>query len=242
MNISNLWNEVSRRVPHLGVDLSAETAENVFEFVENARPEIVQLKAHNLGQFSSLIEKTRIVVHLPNPIFSENGKMINVDEILELVERADGAEMFVLHAVEASEDYSRINDACKGLLNFENLRKKEGKLVEIRFPDQIVDFNSQYNAGYVFDVGHAMADTEVQERYSLEDWFRILGNDLRLFHVHGISDAPVKTHRSLQGNIDWRKFFNLRAEFCPKVPIILELKNLKRLEKSLLYLKKELPF
>ena len=95
--------------------------------------------------------------------------------------------------------------------------------------------------GYTFDVGHVVKNTRLLKQCPIDTWLKRLGDDIKLMHIHDVlpqEALPDNTlpeghknrfkndHKALgRGIIDWKYFFQLKNQHCPKVPMILELND-----------------
>lgn len=98
--------------------------------------------------------------------------------------------------------------------------------------------------GYTFDVGHAAGNAHLSSQYTIESWLKQIGPDIRIMHIHDMrpmldGDVEIeKTHLPLgEGMIDWKSFFQLKNEYCPSAPMVLELTEAETI-KSVDYLSK----
>lgn len=88
--------------------------------------------------------------------------------------------------------------------------------------------------GICFDYAHAHV---FGDENHIEEWVKTLAPYIR--HVH-INDNHCKTDEHLaigDGNIDWRRFLLYREKYFPEATILLEVKGMDKIKKSMEYLK-----
>ena len=97
-----------------------------------------------------------------------------------------------------------------------------------------VDETLQSGTGICFDYAHAHV---FGDENHIEEWVKTLAPYIR--HVH-INDNHCKTDEHLaigDGNIDWRRFLLYREKYFPEATILLEVKGMDKIKKSMEYLK-----
>lgn len=119
------------------------------------------------------------------------------------------------------------------------IRKKIAEIVSRKIKMPIEEALSKIC--YTFDFGHVVSNTQILKQYPIEVWFKKLGADIKLLHIHDVlaenalpdNSLPPdnkhrfrREHKSLgRGIVDWNNFFQLKNKYCPNAPMILEINN-----------------
>jgi sugar phosphate isomerase/epimerase len=86
-----------------------------------------------------------------------------------------------------------------------------------------------------FDTGHHHIFSEV----SLEDWFKRLGKHIACFHLndnHGDKDSELTLG---EGTFPWKEWGDLVLKYCDSPIVVMEMKNLEMIDKSVNFLKEQ---
>lgn len=103
-------------------------------------------------------------------------------------------------------------------------------------PDKILEVIKKVNSKYLqfcFDIGHWNVFSDV----SLEILFKNLGKYTNYIHINdnfGKEDLELPIG---EGNISWKKFSKLVIRYCKTPYVVIEVKNLDWIKKSLKYMK-----
>jgi sugar phosphate isomerase/epimerase len=104
-------------------------------------------------------------------------------------------------------------------------------------PDMIASVVEKVGSKYLkvcFDTGHC----NVFSKVPMESWFRKLGKNIVYIHINDNNGNEDSELPPGAGNIDWKKFDRYVKKYCSRPHVVLEVKDLNHIQKSVDYLKK----
>jgi len=181
------------------------------------------------------------VVNITHPVKADRLKM--VDEIKRALEVAEVVPFryLIQHLGASGEEFSerKVESAFSALEELGIFARQRGVQILLKnIPNQLLRAErlnyclevTNLDLGFVFDVGHANIGEGVEAAFS------IMKKRIRSTHVHdndGKEDKHLFPLKAEGGTVDWKQTMTLLRSCGDQVPLLLELREVERMEHPL---------